>query len=467
VKHESGATERSVRRAEPERGYGWLPAVLPADARRFRVADPALAATLSDAGAELVASAPDVEIASVRELRGDAAVSIALLGHPTTHAPLPIRIVRRLANAGRVQLAARRARRAVSRLGHSTVAILPWDYQRTLRDPRARRTASRADLADYFPQRALVVGEADSRQSTLVDAVLAEANAAIGGGLQADAMGVRSGLLIIDTSAGILRIAVGAGARQIHNQRAALAMLEASNCPPVVADRVPWQLATGRSGLAEWSLERRLRGAPARPPVNGRLLIECLDFLVELHPAGRSAPQRGRFVEQEKIVARACSPEEARALRALAEKLETVLADVPRGFGHGDFFYGNLLVEGGRLVGVADWDSAGPGRPPLIDLLHLRHTARRELADNDWGPLLLRDLLPWAREGGDDVARTYCRRIGFAIDGERLQALTLAYWLEYVSYRLQTHDHQLSEPLWPERNISLVIGAVGSLPWIA
>jgi aminoglycoside phosphotransferase (APT) family kinase protein len=468
VKSGSRASDRPTRRAEPERGYGWLAAVVPADARRFRVSDPALAAVLTDAGADLVGQSPDVEIAPVQELRGDAAVSIALLGRPGRDGrPLPVRVVRRLANSGRVRLEGRRARRRVARLGHPTVTVLTWDHQRTLRDPSARRARLPSDLAEYFPQRALVVGRARRHESSL-DAVLREASKAAGRALHANSVMVRSGLLIIDTNEGMLRVAIGAGSRQIRSQRASLAALAAaSECPSVIADRIPWLIATGRSGLTEWSLERRLPGMKARPPVRGRLLAECLDFLTALHPACPSAPRRGGFGEQAEVVASACAPGEARVVRALAERLETVLADVHRGFGHGDFFHGNLLVEGGRLVGVADWDSAGPGRLPLIDLLHLRHTSTRELADIDWGPALLRDLLPWAREGGDDALRTYCRRIGFTIDGERLEALAMAYWLEYVSYRLQTHDHQLWEPLWPERNISLVLDAIGSLPWIA
>jgi hypothetical protein len=39
----------------------------------------------------------------------------------------------------------------------------------------------------------------------------------------------------------------------------------------------------------------------------------------------------------------------------------------------------------------------------------------------------------------------------------------MAYWLDHVCYRLQTRAHRLAEPLSPERNISLVLDAVGSL----
>jgi aminoglycoside phosphotransferase (APT) family kinase protein len=463
-----GARRRVTGGIQPERGYGWLAAVIPRKARRFRVADPILAAQLSEAGADLLGTAPDVEIASVRQLRGDGAVSIAVLGRPARDGrPFPVRVVRRLANAARVQLEARRARRAVSRLGYASVAVITWDYQRTLRDHRMRRGERRFGVAEYLPQRALVVGGRQADTRTLLDASLADAGEAMGLGLEADWPMIRSGLLIVDTNVGILRVAVGPGSRQIHNQRAALAALAAAAPSSVVAQRVPWELAAGRCGLAEWSLERRLPGTAPRRPVSGRLLAECLDFLVALHRAGASASREGAFLEQVEVVTEACTSRDARRVRALGETVEAALPDVPRGFAHGDFFHGNLLVERGKLVGVADWDAAGPGRLPLIDLLHLKHTSARELADLDWGPELVRRLVPWARAGGDDVVRTYCQRIGFEIDGKRLDALTMAYWLDYVSYRLRTHAHQRAEPLWAERNIGLVLETINSLPRVS
>jgi hypothetical protein len=116
VSHGPGAPDRPrAVGTQPEVGYGWLAAVIPADARRFRVADPALAAVLTDAGADLIGDSLDVEIGAVRELRGDAAVSIALLGRPArAGGPPPVRVVRRLAKSARARLEMRRSCRAVS-----------------------------------------------------------------------------------------------------------------------------------------------------------------------------------------------------------------------------------------------------------------------------------------------------------------------------------------------------------------
>jgi hypothetical protein len=48
------------------------------------------------------------------------------------------------------------------------------------------------------------------------------------------------------------------------------------------------------------------------------------------------------------------------------------------------------------------------------------------------------------------------------LDHKRLEALTLAYWLDRVSSQLRSHRHRLAQPVWLERNISLVLSEVTS-----
>lgn len=456
----SSATRLGADGGEP--GHGWLGAVIPADARRFRVADAALATVLGDAGAELAAEKPDVEIAPVRELRGDAPLSIAILGRPARPGrPFPVRVIRRVTASLRVRLSARRARRIVRRLGHATVRILMWDHEMVLRSATAGGVLSRSRLIEYLPQRALVIGGGSCPTRTLLDEALAEASRAMGLPLEGSPASVRAELLIMETAGGILRVAVGPGRRQILGQRAALATLRASDVPASVAQRIPWELASGTCGIAEWSLESRLPGT--RPAsIDEPLLRDCLDFLAALHSACPSDADATMLLEQAEVIVDACAPSEARVVGALAERLGRELADLPRGFGHGDFFHGNLLIDGGRLVGVVDWDAAGPRRLPVVDLLHLRLMSMREMADVDWGTSLVRHLLPWARAGGGDIIRGYARRSGLTLDPKRLEALVFAYWLDYASYQLRTHLHRFAQPRWIDRNIHQVLRSVGA-----
>src|SRR5688572_24965654 len=70
---------------------GWLAAVVPAGARRFRAADPLVRQALAAAGAELTESDPDVEIAPPGTIRGDAPIAIATMLATAQDGSLPMR----------------------------------------------------------------------------------------------------------------------------------------------------------------------------------------------------------------------------------------------------------------------------------------------------------------------------------------------------------------------------------------
>ena len=437
--------------------HGWLAAVLPADATRFRAVDQGLAAVLADAGAELVESGPDVDIAPASELRGEAdlaVVSFAARPHDSTH--LAVRVSRRLVSAAAVRVRALSARRVVRRRGYPRTEVVFWDVRQQFR-VSGRRAPGRKPV-EYLPQRALVLGRRSADAPTLLDASLAEAAVAIGITLDSETPSIRAGLAATMSGQGLLRVAVGPARRQLEEQSKALEALRACSVEAIVADRVPWPLAAGKTGLADWALETRLPGA--QPPILGpALLAQCVEFLVALHGAERSVAGRSLREDAESIAALRPSAQRA-ALVALGSRLDSALANVPRGFGHGDFFLGNLLTEDDRLSGVVDWDAGGPGRLPLLDLIHLQHLAQYSLADEDWGPSLVSQLFPWARSGGDEVVRGYCSRIGFELRPGMLESLAVAYWLDRVAYTLRTHRQRRTEPRWLARNVDDVLEAV-------
>ena len=144
----------------------------------------------------------------------------------------------------------------------------------------------------------------------------------------------------------------------METQRRTLDALRAADPPEAVARLVPWTVATGRSGLADWNVEPLIAGVPAGL-VDDSLMTDCVEFLVGLHSLGGGAPLS--MTAAAEVVAQVCAAGEAATVRAIAARLDSELEDVPRGFGHGDFFAENLLVGGGRLAGVVDWDRGGPG----------------------------------------------------------------------------------------------------------
>jgi Phosphotransferase enzyme family len=427
--------------------HGWLPAVVPAEARRFRVADPELAAALADAGAEVADERPDVEIVPSGDgLRGDAELAIVTIVGPESRAgPSVVRAARRAAHSLRARRRAARAQRALKTAGYADVGVLYWDLPDRVRLPGLTEDGPR------LPRYALAVGTRGSRSTTALEAALSAA-----GGRKPAWASTRAGLIVLAVDGSLLRVAIGPTRAEIDNGTAALEALSTAVPPPLVADRVPWSLARGRAGLADWSLERLLSGTRAPRDVPEPLFGDCLAFLQKL--GALRAPASGEHSPGvlAETVAEVARPESLTPLRALAERLERTLADVPRCFAHGDFFAGNLLEdEGGRLSGVVDWDAAGPGRLPLLDLLHLKLTRAGPFADDDWAKAVGERLLPLARSGGDDDVGHYCGEVGIEPEPSLLESLVYAYWLDYLAYQLRAHPVRRVQPRWLERNVEL------------
>jgi aminoglycoside phosphotransferase (APT) family kinase protein len=245
---------------------------------------------------------------------------------------------------------------------------------------------------------------------------------------------------------------------QIDNALAALDRLRGHDLPDVVTERVPWPLQRGREGLTDWALERLLPGTRAPRDVPRPLLDDCIDFLVALGRVGGADPAR-TFAELAETVADVLPRERRGPLDEVAAVIERRLAGIARCFAHGDFFAGNILSDGGRLSGVVDWDSAGSGRLPLLDLFHLLVTRAGPFADHEWGDAVVGRILPLARQGGDDAVRRYCGEVGIPADPALLETFVWAYWLDYSAYQLRTHLLRRSQPQWIERNVERMAGS--------
>ena len=239
---------------------------------------------------------------------------------------------------------------------------------------RARPGVRPRSIPELLPQGALVFARRGDRAASIMDAVLEDAGGAAGRRLTPVRLSARGGVMLAFCDRALVRVAVGPGRASMETQRRTLDALLAADPPEAVARLVPWTVATGRSGLADWNVEPLMPGVPAGR-VDDSLMTECVEFLVGLHLLGGGAPLS--MAAAAEVVAM-CAPGRRRPSRAIAARLDSELADVPRGFGHGDFFAENLLVGGGRLAGVVDWDGAGPGRLPMLDLLHLLITSRWE-----------------------------------------------------------------------------------------
>jgi aminoglycoside phosphotransferase (APT) family kinase protein len=446
--------------------HGWLPALVPARAERFRVRDPGLAATLADSGAVLTAGSSDIEIVPAAELTGDASCAVVDIRTPAAEgANLVGRVARRARGSIAARVGGRRAARALGQLGYQSVFACFWDPDGrpslTLPETGPGRPPHR--LAGRLPLAALVVGRRPEATPTLLQssAVAAREASAFAPRLAPPIVGL-SGVLLVLGDQGVLRVVPRAAGEHLDGPRDALERLRLLEPEPVVQDRVPWTVASGQVGIGQWTLEPRLPGSHPSE-LTDRLRGECLDFLVSLHAAGAGAPETApSLAESAEIVARVCPGADAGRVLALGRRASRELDHVPRGFAHGDFWQGNLLADGGRLTGVIDWAGAGEGRLPLLDLLHL--VANSERAAGSWslGRAIVERLLPMTRGGGDEMVRTYCRRIGIDPEPGLLTAFVAAYWLSYVGWSIWSYADRASRPAWLEENVHAVLRAG---PW--
>ena len=251
--------------------HAWLPGVLPVDARRFRVADAALAETLRFAGAELDGRGVEVEIGSPGEVRGDAPFAVVTVDAAATGAHRVVRAGRRLANSIRVRAEAAQVRRALHAQGYPTTTAILWDVLHPLKLPWLPGEEERPrSLVERLPQRALILGLRSGRPQTILEAATVDAAAAanISVGLRPPV--VRAEVLLMVGAEAVLRVALGPSRQELDRQVAALQSLRAANVPRSVADRVPQVITRGTSGLAHWSVEHRLPGAtPSRSRLSG------------------------------------------------------------------------------------------------------------------------------------------------------------------------------------------------------
>jgi hypothetical protein len=354
-----------------------------------------------------------------------------------------------------------RAALRLRRLGFPNVQVIRWDHRQPFPRPGRPLPTLPPWHPHRYPRRALVLATRHDTGPTVLDTALAAAGAP-----EPDMVRASEATLIAITDSTVLRVAVGAGRSQVLRPVGVGEHLLRERPDAVLADRMPWIQGHGTVGVGAWSAERRLHGTGARPPLPASVLEDCRAVLVELFRLGSDGgvPLRSCTADLHRIAA-AVPPDAAAAAARLAAGADRVLADLPRGFGHGDFWFDNLLVDSGQLTGVIDWDSAGPGRLPLLDLLHLLLSARQSVPGYRWGNALLDVLRPWADRGADDLGRRYCHQLELSTEPAVLRALVIAYWLDWLHYQFDRYADRSSRTRWMANNVVRVARTLDAAGW--
>ena len=438
--------------------HAWLAAVVPARARRFRVSDSRLEYTLRAAGAELVRGDADVEIGDVDDLAGEAQTAIVPVNGNITDSHARVQqVVRRVAASARARFQTAHARATLERRGYAHVSVVPWD-----RDQPIHLDGGRFDghsVAERFPRRALVVANRAQPSPTILEQALDDAGQQLSMPLDIVRPLVGSGTLVILTADHVLRIALGPATDVIEQQANVLGAL-ASAAAPTVAALVPRIDGRGRTGLAHWSVERRVRGAHPASLIPS-VAADCLEFLVALRttaPVGTPAPAIASPDQAEFVGS--FVPSVASMVRALGGEIDEQTRGLRGGFWHGDMWARNLFVVDDRLSGVIDWAQGGPGGLPLLDLLNMEMVATPYAGVYGWGPSIIERLVPLAARGPTGASREYLHRTGLDVTTRQYEALIAAYWLERVSHDLATYLDRGIDRLWLQRNVAEVAPAL-------
>ncbi|MGH3043048.1 MAG: hypothetical protein ACRDNG_15170, partial [Gaiellaceae bacterium] len=171
--------------------------VVPAEARRYRVADQDLAAFLADAGADLVDLGAEVEIVpAVEALRGDASLAVVVVETlPRESRPLLVRAVGRFVRSLGTRVRAARARRALRGRGYESVSVLPWGLRERVRLPGLH--APGRSLREVLPERALAIGRRGPAARTVLETAVAAAEREVGFELRPRWASVRAGVVLL------------------------------------------------------------------------------------------------------------------------------------------------------------------------------------------------------------------------------------------------------------------------------
>jgi hypothetical protein len=451
--------------------YAWLGVVLPAEARRFRTDDPELRSLLAEAGAEPVADGPDVEIAGLSGLRGDASTAVVPFYRAhSDRGPRVLRGARRIGDGLRTRFDLRRATRRAHKLGYRSVSTIAWERSIPVVGLGLPKQPQ-SPLAHRFPLNALLVAHRDRGARTSFDEAVAAAGRATGQLLHPSRVVFgSSGVVVADLGPVILRLALGPARSRLAAQQRTLEQIRGLDPSGRLTARVPSLVANGKEGLATWALEKRLPGSHPGG-LDADLQEDSAEFLAELGRLTVNGSPRERLLSAAYEVGKACAGDRGEEFAQLAANALDELADQPCCFVHGDFWTGNLLVEGNRLSGVIDWPEGGPDGLPMVDALHLQLSWIRQGTREPLGVAVANHLLP-AAFSAHGFLQACLQNSNAQLTDREERALVVAYWLGALARELRDPDSQQEgdRARWEGENIDPVLGvlqgarSIGALP---
>jgi hypothetical protein len=471
----------------------WVWAVLPEGADRIAAhGDPALSEVLRDSGYSLAQSAngapldavlydtpdtpgPDELSGSIAELSSGGIVSVAVAGGsatPPRAVPTPLRVLQ-LAASPLATLRARAAARRVERALHAAGL-------ESTRLPTGDRSRSRYGLGPggwvrrlRTPVGYVLTGSRGPRPDSLLDIAVARAEESAGMPLRRLSTTVFESAKVViclrgpDGEEFFMRLAAGPARQPLEDSLVAVRAVAEGDPPPLVGDRLVVPRAQGTVGPLLYALEPNATGShPLR--MTPDLWEQSLEFLIGLYGLDLSEsglPAEIGPAEWARRMGEYVDDAERSRLDSIAATLERRLDGVPRGQSHGDYWSENMLVEGGVIATVLDWEWAAREALPLLDLFDLIALSRRRVRDLPPGERFTEVLRPLARQGGNDLVKRYCEALGVPADPDTLEGLAVAYWLNRTARHLVPLSVFPQRSGWMESNVHGPIRRLAADGW--
>ncbi|HEY6757866.1 MAG TPA: phosphotransferase [Baekduia sp.] len=264
----------------------------------------------------------------------------------------------------------------------------------------------------------------------------------------------------------------------VRRERDVLASLRADARLREWCGVLPIVLAEGELAGRPYVVERMLPGVPASRMVTGdeqarRVLTAAAATIHELHrrtaaPAVIDQAALRRWVDAPARILCDRDPQAGRgsvavALDRLTDELHEALAGrtAQLSWVHGDFAPGNILVraDGQAVTGIVDWELAGCGGPPSIDVVALLLATRAQRRRRELGRVV-RELVggaPWT-----EFERALLDSGCAEPPGGRLESRTLVllWWLQHVAANLTKSTRYDGGGLWARWNVHVVLDAL-------
>jgi len=348
-----------------------------------------------------------------------------------------------------IRVALRRERALLAFRRAAPAALRTWGVERI--PPIGRRPKWQAAVRSVLMSGAVVRLGRGPVRARVADVISEHAGASVGS-VQLRVSGDGSALsrvTIRGAGHAVLRLATVGGLKDAGRNAAALERLAAIRLPSV-----PRLIGSGELLGVGWSTETALGGAPVR-----RLSPALIDDLVGWSAALPRADSPLPSVEERLAVLADAFPRWSAPLGAALERATRIGRDVPGVIEHGDLWAGNLLVAGGRLRGVVDWDNWHPAGTPGADLLHLVAMDRRSRIRRELGELWLDR--PWASAAFLEATRPYWAKLGIPCTEDVGWLAALGWWAAQVTAALRRGRRPADDPAWVARNVDNVAAALG------